>query len=743
MNDTPQDLENKEAEEMDLPGSRSKISPGIIGASKTHEVKARRTPEPLKDDKGPKTLNPRLHHENSQIEFAAIESSPFDLDALESQFLTRRQKEVKDRQQQEAAAMFPDLRSSPRSKSRGLDQDLPKLYRDSRRTIGDQDLPDEMSSPILPPADSRMIDTFVGSSPTPRSKRHSASKASQLDDEDPPSSPPALARLTTALHRTDSSNSPKPLVLQPSSAQSPEQISEGISEWEALSRSPVKSANAIEVGQDQEVELPNMAIAYNNERASAIDSSSMLKIGDDVSSDMNSCVDAESNPSSSNSLLDSVPGHPDQDQRPYAKDVNECVATQVSLVKVRQSTNEVQDSQIHSQNIVTPDEQVNITTLGNETKDKLVPLDPDEQISAQIAMDMERALSQADQSFMNVSSNATKSTSASCKKKRKRGTGVPVRSSKRHKSLPSKVQVLVERRQSPVNGDEELYDCIVVTPQSDKERENPPIFKKRPPQISTHTTMSATNKRKSSNLERPVENDLGEAYTRPSKKRKADSNNAPQNVPAPGLSTPAMTTGRRTNPRRRSSEDNMSRDDAMDAHASLTTNMLSPKAISSNLPMKDDTPTKRDKDKMVIGPLPLTVTAEPQLLKREPGNEPARSRSTSMLPRHECDTSMKVQRASELEVPETNPLPDLPRSGSGGDAEGAEEFSDMVEENPEDGRSKPVTEGEILARLKLILKDAIEDVKRIVLGPTEVRDVMSRWMDVGREIQEAGDRGSR
>lgn len=130
------------------------------------------------------TPKARLRHDNSQIQFAAIESSPLQLEPVESQYLTDRQKEVKERQGREAAAMFPEIRSSPRSTSRTTDYMLPKLVFKSTQNPALPSAIDEDNSPTyLPDA---LMNAFLGSSPTPSSKRSSDRRSG----DDPPSSPP-------------------------------------------------------------------------------------------------------------------------------------------------------------------------------------------------------------------------------------------------------------------------------------------------------------------------------------------------------------------------------------------------------------------------------------------------------------------------------------------------------------------------------------------------------------------------
>lgn len=133
------------------------------------------------------TPKAHLRHDDSQIQFAAIESSPLQLEAAESQYLTDRQKEVRERQGREAAAMFPDIRSSPRDTSRPKDYILPKLDFTSTQNAAPKSAIDEDIIPTYTP--DAFMNGFLGSSPTPSSKR---SNDRRFDDDPPPSSPPSI-----------------------------------------------------------------------------------------------------------------------------------------------------------------------------------------------------------------------------------------------------------------------------------------------------------------------------------------------------------------------------------------------------------------------------------------------------------------------------------------------------------------------------------------------------------------------
>ena len=64
----------------------------------------------------PSTPPARLRHDDSQVQFVAVNSSPIDSTSYDSQLLTERQREVRARQQADTA-IFSDIRSSPITES--------------------------------------------------------------------------------------------------------------------------------------------------------------------------------------------------------------------------------------------------------------------------------------------------------------------------------------------------------------------------------------------------------------------------------------------------------------------------------------------------------------------------------------------------------------------------------------------------------------------------------------------------
>ncbi|KAK8157619.1 Rap1-interacting factor 1 N terminal-domain-containing protein [Phyllosticta citrichinensis] len=144
----------------------------------------------------------KLCHDDSQIDFTAIESSPGQEVPVDSQLLTEHQKEVRENQHGSAAVMFPDINSSPAPMSKRnrsevvkateLPSDLPSEVEGSRR-----------STPVLAALASDGLQDLGGSSPTPKSRSErndprldqnyiTSSAADRFFETEIPSSPPRM-----------------------------------------------------------------------------------------------------------------------------------------------------------------------------------------------------------------------------------------------------------------------------------------------------------------------------------------------------------------------------------------------------------------------------------------------------------------------------------------------------------------------------------------------------------------------
>lgn len=147
------------------------ISKMSLRGATTRKRRRDATPESTKAKPAKRTATPRLRHDNSQIQFAPIVSSPL---VGESQHLTERQREVRERQE-ENAGLYPGIRSSPRTRAQAAIEESSKdaeMQKSSRL----ETTPERAAS----------YDEFINLTPTPR--RGQALHLEGLND--PPSSPP-------------------------------------------------------------------------------------------------------------------------------------------------------------------------------------------------------------------------------------------------------------------------------------------------------------------------------------------------------------------------------------------------------------------------------------------------------------------------------------------------------------------------------------------------------------------------
>ncbi|KAK3341277.1 Rap1-interacting factor 1 N terminal-domain-containing protein [Lasiosphaeria hispida] len=160
------------------PSSTHKRSPEPSSLSRTKKRPNHSTPK-NKFSGAHRHTTPRLRHDDSQLQFAPIEPSPLGKHQMESQVLTERQKEVRERQK-ENATLFPDIRSSPAPKSK-----------DKTPFIQPQESTPKHSSQVreaTTPEPGGAFDSFVSSTPTPR--RGQPVAIPEHDMVDLPSSPP-------------------------------------------------------------------------------------------------------------------------------------------------------------------------------------------------------------------------------------------------------------------------------------------------------------------------------------------------------------------------------------------------------------------------------------------------------------------------------------------------------------------------------------------------------------------------
>ena len=154
------------------PTSAQSKSPDSLMLARRHLARPPQRTPAATDRRNP---TPRLRHDDSQVQFAAIEPSSALGSPMESQVLTERQKEVRDRQR-ENAGLFSEIQSSP-----GM----------SSKEPGRQMLPvDPRTRQATTPEPDGAFDDYVSSTPTPR--RGQPMLMPEHDMTDPPSSPPEL-----------------------------------------------------------------------------------------------------------------------------------------------------------------------------------------------------------------------------------------------------------------------------------------------------------------------------------------------------------------------------------------------------------------------------------------------------------------------------------------------------------------------------------------------------------------------
>ena len=148
------------------------------------------------------TPKPRLRHDDSQIQFAPIHSSPLPV-ADESQLMTEHQKEVKSRQH-ENAQLFPDFSSSPLAQSTALPRTVSKRLDFTSGQQQGKVSDEQKNTPRAQPNDTGLMSDDLPSSPTPSSTKDvnqepiediNDEEDDDDDVEDLPSSPPGNGKV--------------------------------------------------------------------------------------------------------------------------------------------------------------------------------------------------------------------------------------------------------------------------------------------------------------------------------------------------------------------------------------------------------------------------------------------------------------------------------------------------------------------------------------------------------------------
>lgn len=410
----------------------------------------RRSPK----EQPPKTTpKARLRHDDSQIQFAAIESSPLASEIPDSQLLTDRQREVRERQNLEAGVMFPDLRSTPKRRIRERGEVSPKLIlKGTQVSRTELDLDD--NCPMLPVVDEILDDVF-GSSPTPRSGRRSSDQRSFSSG--PHSSPLGKAQLEAKPY--DEPPLPYNRLAQCGVKVEDKILNNGGTTSEIhikASGEPMKISNI----SDETLQLP-----LDKSRERFIEPETRDFIANNLDQEM-----TDINPTSDFEIFVDAPSDPlqttesdVQEQRvevsrapPQSQEISKPSDNPISHEIIREPVTSYAPGNVlesDESNVITSNEEEVSGIIGSfpGSERSYVPGD-DEQIAAQIVRDLEQASSQAESEVKRKASTIRQSGKACEKRKLSTGKLGPTKKVKIAPSKPHVVQAIVVSKK-PVDAD--------------------------------------------------------------------------------------------------------------------------------------------------------------------------------------------------------------------------------------------------------------------------------------------------
>lgn len=475
----------------------------------------------------------RLRHDDSQIQFAAIDSSPLGSDALDTQLLTDRQREVTERQRLEAAAMFPGLGSSPRVRTRGSEDALPRLFLSADRSHASVDV-DDTASPTLPPVDALMND-FIPSSPSSRSsQKRSDSKVNGIEL---PSSPPAATVQPEALMLDGPPSSPPHLHQDHDEPLAIEEMASSIVA-DVQYHNGEKPAVDPEMGNTTPMSSPEAkpdTSSRDLQVASTPQVETYCAAGEHVASDLDIFVDAHSSPVASSpptsagfheeslecSQMFRIPEEQDETTNTAAND---------GEPRKEPDTRAMDDARLPTEDRMASTDEEDVSRIDDSFQAASPRSSPghEEQTSAQLVNDLEKASSQVE--IEDATAIETEMQSPQVKRKRKHASESPASSPKktRVRSPRKSVQVVIERRET-ASAVEELHDCIVVDTSAVKARRYPLCQETKPeqspssafaskPLTSTPRTQAQPARRGRPPMNRSVTSEKG--HPRTSRKRK-------------------------------------------------------------------------------------------------------------------------------------------------------------------------------------------------------------------------------
>lgn len=749
------------------------------------------------------TPSARLRHDDSQIQFAAIESSPIGQNLLDSQLLTDRQREVKERQQVETAAMFPDLRSSPRLKLREAHKDLPRIcFVSDPASTGDL-VADGPTTPTLPLPQHGPMDDFLSSSPTPRSRNREQLVGSP--DIGPPSSPPDFRFIAADGQLAERPSSP---------LSSFAQNGVDVSDFGERPESP-----AMEELDDRNGNLDlrghEPATEFDHARKLSLSADSMKEvetvtpiIGEMVSgmldvhypSDFDTFVDTPSTPIPSSAVQAA-------DVSTDKKNVSPASETRNMEKQGRILGNAAEEILTNSQptgsspargptkSFFSLEDNISrvLNSFGEDGAEQ--PSSNDGQVSSQLKKDLSKAVGKDCTARGEVNPDTTATVVPDGIKKRKRKTAdatLPLKKSKVF-SCQSNIQVVIEvpRRDTPDADDDDMLDCIVVDSSPATARPHMSLSGvklEQTPSPSKSARVYIASKVQKRPVGRPrkraAEGDTlpSDKMTPPrSKKRKASESLTQHEdcASASMTSTPvhkkrrssrlsqasAPSSSQRSNNSKAQAEEAgavsvaVSNTTALNYDDTFIGGQNQSKATKNNAPsdLGDGDHTQMSQPQSISFERPAAVEEDSHIVKSagaENEQDSADRDETLSDFRAEAHTTAAAAKNSQV----TGGLASELHRGQGGeDTSMAEESSNLVADTTRPSQDTPEVQF-WPAQTRLLpggsqpgspngrrilggLKRILKDIQRVVLGAQEEREIDDVLFDIRKEVHEAGRRG--
>ncbi|KAL8721271.1 MAG: hypothetical protein Q9225_002013 [Loekoesia sp. 1 TL-2023] len=671
-------------------GLHSAYTPQHALVNKTRSPAAKPSPRESKS-----TPKGRLRHDNSQIQFAAIDSSPPTAATIESQHLTDHQKEVKERQEQGAAAMFPDIRSSPR-RSRSAERPA-ELVLHKKQALAQPLDADADPSPTFPPGDT-IMNEFLGSSPTPHSVRKSPHKHQFNQDLAP--SPP---------------DSPIPMIMggNYSDLKATVPMSEPAENMEVSN--PANAAPTLAQDLLKDVESPSN---YQKDHGAAVD-------------DRDGPLEHETAEGATHSM-----SNPDEsvDAPVQTLVVEGCGAmihhdmAKTAVPEVGSSANAIPEQPVTRR--PTSNHKPEAIFIGHpirdddiDVADPAIPQAPatpteDEQAREQLLRDLEEASSQGD-SQVSKRRPSLSSPSEASKKRRTR----PVRSTKPRKTTKRPAsflscEVVVEKRKP----DQENDNCIIVDdrPAAGKGKSTSPIIKQE-------RSPSPAGNRQPSSPKTPV------TRRNPTRRRTRSmtSRSSPQSSVAEDPIAPSDRSNRiRTR---------------LDSHETDTTEPHPRKRRCTEQQQRADQSVEGYHPHVESSKLPGIGDDQLELPARMPSIE---GRTVPTIAENDM-TSSQMEGIKDLLLSTRDPALE-PHEAGGHHPSSISSDGDTVPNTPHDNPqqahdARPMQEAARSPGQKMLdrFKHLIEDVKRVTFWPQEGREMVELAFEVVRNVHDAERRTGR